>query len=157
MLSVVKKEMSTSNKSSRKLQANISWILIFPEEGKTAGTNVLSAKLPSTPKGAFYLCGVQAHLFAGGRERKRTFERRCRRRKSRKTSPVRPAEAEWGSAPGCSSLDPMQNEGFVIQLLKEAIILITAGYDGNAHRLSEVALSCYVIQAETDPGLMQPH
>ncbi len=53
--------------------------------------------------------GVQSHLFGGGPGRKRTCERRCRRRKSRRISPARPAEAEWGSAPGCSSPDPTQN------------------------------------------------
>lgn len=29
--------------------------------------------------------------------------------------------------------------------------------DGNAYRLSEVALSCHIVQTQTYPGLMQPH
>lgn len=53
---------------------------------------------------------VQSHQFAAGREKKRTCEQQCRRKKSRKISQVRPAEAEWGSAPGCSSLDPTNDE-----------------------------------------------
>lgn len=56
----------------------------------------------------FTLCVVHSYLFGGGRGRRRTCEQQCRRRKSRRTSPAHPAEAEWGSAPGCSSPDPTQ-------------------------------------------------
>lgn len=52
---------------------------------------------------------VHSYLFGGGPGRRRTCEQRCRRRKSRRTSPAHPAEAEWGSAPGCSSPDPTQD------------------------------------------------
>lgn len=53
---------------------------------------------------------IQPHLFGGGRGRRRTCGQRCKRRKSRRTSPGHPAEVEWESAPGCSSPDPTQNE-----------------------------------------------
>lgn len=110
------------------------------------------------------MCGVfRSHLFGGGPGKRRTCEQQCRRRKSRRTSPVRPAEAGWGSAPGCSSPDPTQiNEGqlylaffyFLISALLQLKCVVT---DGDAYRLSEVALSRYIIQTQTYPGLMQPY
>lgn len=122
----------------------------------------------------FTLCVVHSYLFGGGPGRRRTCEQRCRRRKSRRTSPAHPAEAEWGSAPGCSSPDPTQDNecqpllSFLMwALLKTIIFLLLKNLDitwtktfvvfiGKAYRLSEVALSCYIIQTQTYTGLMQP-
>lgn len=74
------------------------------------------------------MCGAQAHLFGGGREKKRTCEQQCRRRKSRRTSPVHPIEAEWGSAPGYSSQDPIQNFFFISVLMQTTILLLAVHY-----------------------------
>lgn len=84
---------------------------------KTAGQYILDFNLSWKQKRESYslrfyfswsifVSVILSHLFEVGLGRKRTCERRCRRRKSRRTSPVHRAEAEWGSAPGCSSPDP---------------------------------------------------
>lgn len=102
---------------------------------------------------------VLSHLFEVGLERKRTCERQCRRRKSRRTSPVHRAEEEWGSAPGCSSPDPAPRHNYQPTVSREQQTIISLQIEKKKYvtdRLSEVALSCYIVQAQTDTSLMQP-
>lgn len=111
----------------------------------------------------------QPHRCGGGPRRRRTCGRLCRRRRSRRTSPGRPAEAEWGSAPGYSFPNPTENHeiDFVklsgllttttSQLLHRGRKMLYMTLTLITYRLSEVTLSCHIVQTQTYPGLMQPH
>lgn len=113
----------TSSRSSRKLQARMSWIFIFPVTQLHTELNSLtypfySFELTHTLNMTIHYVGfiilnnhnIPSDLYAGGPGRRRTCALPCRRRRSRRTSPVRPAEAEWGSALGCSSLGPRERQ-----------------------------------------------
>lgn len=136
---------------------------------KTAGQYILDFNLSWKQKResyslrSYFSCSifvsvVLSHLFEVDLGRKRTCERRCRRRKSRRTFPVHRAEAEWGSAPGCSSPDPAPRHNCQPTVSRTTDHDFPPDRKKNyvTDRLSEVALSCYIIQAQTDASLMQP-